>query len=113
MNKNEIISDFVWHDSGHHRYGGVTVRLPTADFDLTVEFPGGQSMQLQFRIEAPSFDVCLPENLGVINWQGIDMEPALADDRFKDGHVRLAQQLVVGVNPSYYPEIVYEEIGDS
>jgi len=69
--------------------------------DIDIILPNGQVIQLQYRLEAPSIDVCLPEPTSVTNWIGDDMEPApLAGQP----HVHLAQQLVIDINPEFVDE---------
>ncbi len=75
------------------------IELDNQETDIDVVLPGGQLIQLQFRTLSPSIDICLPEECGVTNWQGDDMEPAEAVGD-KD-YVRFAKQLVVDLNPAW------------
>lgn len=76
-----------------------SIELDNQDTDIDVVLPGGQLIQFQFRTLSPSIDVCLPVECGVTNWQGDDMEAAQAVG--KEGHVRLAKQLVIDLNPAW------------
>jgi len=75
------------------------IELGHKETDIDLILPRGQLVQLQYRLESPSIDVCLPTECGVVNWQGDDMEPADVVD--KQGHIRNAKQLVIDLNPEW------------
>lgn len=80
-----------------------SINLPADDnADIRLVFPNGQVMELQYRLEAPSIDVCLPEELAVTAWQGDDMEPARS--AFDAEHIRFAKQLVLDFPPQWLDE---------
>ena len=81
----------------------IKVNLPQdQETDVVLVLPNGQEITLQYRLEQPSIDVCLPEDLYVTNWQGDDMEPAPAiDDDPERSHERLAKQLCIGLRPTH------------
>lgn len=76
-----------------------TIQLGQKEADITLVLPNGQEIELQYRLECPSIDVCLPEATSVTNWIGEDMEPAPAHDGQE--HVRKAIQLVIDINPEF------------
>jgi hypothetical protein len=98
------------------KYEAMKIQLDNFDNDVDLVLPNGEVISLQFRCEAPTLDIVLPEDLAVTNWEGDDMSPALpfhpkndtgavinADDfNFnEDGHIRVAKQLCIGLNPEY------------
>jgi len=76
-----------------------TIELGHKETDIDLKLPGGQVIQLQYRLEAPSIDVCLPNECDVTNWQGDDMEPARQS--LDGSHVRQAKQLVIDLDPEW------------
>ena len=92
------VIDTTCKKSGKYEYGETLLQLPDHDFDINLRLPNGQLVALQWRIESPSMDVVLPENLSVVNWIGDDMEPA---PKVKDcpAHIRQAKQLVIEFAP--------------
>jgi hypothetical protein len=85
-------------------FSNIEVDVPQYDCDITLKFPSGKVIVIQARpsnAEADyngSLDFILPENMGVTNWIGDDMEPApMVDDGVVSGadHYRLAKQLVI------------------
>ena len=77
------------------------INLPSDhECDISLIFPNDKVMQLQYRLESPSIDVVLPDNLSVITWKGDDMEPSESDP-FYDGYVRIAKQLVIDFDPAW------------
>lgn len=83
-----------------YKFSEGTVQLPAHDTDINVKLPSGKLIQLQFRVESPSIDVCLPYECGVTNWIGEDMTPAPpAGVGKKQAHMRLCNQLVIDLNP--------------
>jgi len=82
-----------------YRHGTVAIQLAAHDADIDVILPNGQKFVLQWRVEAPSLDVCLPFNTTVCNWKGIDMKSAPPAIRGKNSkgtaHIREAGQLVI------------------
>ncbi len=80
-----------------------TINLPADEStDIRLVFPNGQVIELQYRLEAPSIDVCMPEELMVTAWQGDHMEPARS--AFDAEHVRFAKQLVLDFPPHWLDE---------
>ena len=75
------------------------IELGPGEMNVDLILPRGQLIQLQYRLESPSIDVCLPTECGVVNWKGDDMEPADVVD--KKGHIRNAKQLVIDLNPKW------------
>jgi hypothetical protein len=82
-----------------------TLQLPRHECDVDLVLPNGQVISLQYRLEGPSLDVVLPEDTYVTNWQGDDMDPAFPAKEFPDGHVRIAKQLVIDIDPEWVEEI--------
>lgn len=80
-----------------------TINLPQdQETDVILVLPNGEKIALQYRLEMPSIDVCLPENLYVTNWKGDDMEPApTLDDNPERTHERFAKQLCIGLRPTH------------
>ena len=86
----------------HHE---VDVNVTARDTDVIVRLPNGDQLVLQFRVDGPSVDICLPDNMEVINLQGDGMEPAEAVKGKGGGsHVRKAKQLCIPLAPS----VLYE-----
>ncbi len=77
------------------------IELGHEETDIDIVLPQGQVIQLQYRLEAPSLDVCLPEATSVTNWIGDDMKPAPLNGRERNSHVHKAQQLVIDINPEF------------
>ena len=77
------------------------IELDREETDIDIVLPGGQIIQLQYRLEAPSLDICLPEPTSVCNWIGDDMDPAPLSGRRTKPHVHQAQQLVIDINPEF------------
>lgn len=88
-------------ESGY-RYSEIEVAVPPHDADITLCFPNGKKVGLQWRVENGSLDVCLPEESMLVTcWQGYDMDSAPAHPSFSDGHVRRCGQLVIDLGPGY------------
>jgi len=75
------------------------IQLGPGEMNVDLILPRGQLIQLQYRLESPSIDVCLPTECGVTNWEGDDMKPAKVVGKLK--HVRNAKQLVIDLNPAW------------
>lgn len=75
------------------------IEVDKRDTDIDIVLPGGQVVQLQFRVMSPSIDVCLPEECSVTNWEGDDMKPASPVGG--KAHVLLAKQLAINLNPTW------------
>lgn len=84
-------------------YSDVRVQLAPNDTDVIVKFPNGKEVNLQFRVEGPSIDINLPENLYVYNWLGSDMKPAKKAPK-SGQEVRMADQLCIPLMPDYLDE---------
>ena len=81
-------SSYIHHD--------VDVSVTARDTDVTVRLPNGDQFVLQFRVDGPSLDICLPENMEVINLQGDGTRPAESVEGKSGGsHVRKAKQLCI------------------
>lgn len=76
------------------------IELGYEETDIDLVLPGGQLIQLQYRLCSPSLEVCLPEPTSVTNW-GDDMEPSPPAGRGNEEHVRLASQVVIDLNPEW------------
>lgn len=76
------------------------VNLPhDHECDIKLVFPNGTIATVQYRLEAPSIDLCFAKELSVSNWQGDDMEPA---DAFEPHlHIRMAKQLAIIFDPNW------------
>lgn len=70
----------------------MTVEVPDHDTDIMVKLPNGLYMELQWRPEGQSVDVCMDEHTTVMNWAD-DMKPAPAVKGTKDCY--RAVQLVI------------------
>jgi len=76
--------------------------LHMKDTDITLCFPSGKKVILQWRIETGSMDVCLPDKeVTVVTWKSFDMEPSVAHKDYSDGHVRHCGQLVLELGETY------------
>lgn len=75
------------------------IELGDKETDIDVVLPCGKIIQLQYRLESPSIDICLPTECGVTNWIGDDMDPAPPVKT--KSHIRLAKQLVIDLNPEW------------
>lgn len=75
------------------------IELDSQETDIDIVFPGGQVMQIQYRLMSPSIDICLPTECRVTNWEGDDMQPA--NEVCRAPHVRLAKQIVIDLNPKW------------
>ena len=74
-----------------------TYHLPPEDTDISLVLPNGQIIELQWRVESPCLDVCLPEATHPVTcWEGGDLEPAKTDPRHPQmDHVRCCGQLAI------------------
>jgi len=119
MHENEIVQvtkvETRNQHGSHYRSSSVEIKMPHHDTDVALVMPNGKTIECQYRVEGPTLDICLPENLPVTNWQGEDMEPAPPvvpahdadyDDR---SHERKAQQLCIGLPPVYVDEVLQEK----
>ena len=97
-------------DNSKYVSSDLAVQLPKHDTDITVTFPGGQSVTLQWRVEGPSLDICLEQDETVICWKGDAMEPAPVDPHHRTSvqgpsgkaqHVRKAAQLCLPLPADY------------
>lgn len=76
------------------------VDIPEHDCDLELRLSSGKMVVVQFRPSNAdrnyngSLDIILPENTCVTNWEGDDMQPALAAGPGRL-HERIAKQLVL------------------
>lgn len=76
-----------------------TLTLPGHDADLNIVFPGGQKAILQWRVEAPSLDICFDQPVDVYS-DAEDMRPApTAADR--PNHHTGVVQLVIPLRPEF------------
>lgn len=74
--------------------------------DIRLRFPSGKEIVLQYRLEAPSIDVCMPDNedTSVVCWEGCDMKPA--PQLGSHEHVRKCGQIVIDINPEWVDEVI-------
>ena len=80
------------------------IELNNQETDIDVVLPGGKLIQLQYRLEGPSIDICLPAECVVTNWEGDDMKPAQTATwgcPRPSPHVLSAKQLVIDLNPDW------------
>ena len=77
------------------------IELGRKETDIDIVLPNGQVIKLQYRLESPSIDVCLPTECRVTNWKGDDMEPAGPSQGGHKYHVRDAKQLVIDFPPKW------------
>ena len=75
------------------------IQLGHEETDVDVVLPNGEIIQLQYRLETPSIDVCLPTECTVTNWEGDDMEAA--PTCHDTSHVHYAKQLVIDLDPNW------------
>lgn len=80
-------------------YDEAKIHLSDNEIDIVLVFPNGKEMAIQFRLEGPTIDICLPAAVDVDNWIGDDMQPA--PQIRNHAHVRLASQLCLGIDPSW------------
>lgn len=87
--------------NGHYKFSSMEIQLPNHESDITLILPNGKEVALQYRMEGPTMDICLPEELAVTNWEGDDMSPAPPLTDSVDGkdrsHERLAKQICIGL----------------
>ena len=113
MAKMNITRNSVKHTGRHTLYGEVDIELGDHDADIALVLPNGDKVTLQYRVEAPSIDVCLDTAASVTCWQGDDMDPApkmtahpdnpfakKLEALYAQGHIRYAKQLVIDLDPS-------------
>jgi len=81
-----------------YRFGTVEVTLPHHECDVNLRLPHGEVIALQYRLESPSIDVVMPDNVAVTNWEGDDMQPAKS---IKRAHIRKAKQIVLDLFPEW------------
>jgi hypothetical protein len=79
-----------------YNYSEAELEMPAHDTDVALIMPNGHRIIVQFRVESPSIDICLPENLPVSNWEGLDMKPAPKAFSGAD-HIRKVDQLCIGL----------------
>ena len=110
--KHELVKRAKTKRTGCYKYSVVEINVPPHDTDVELILRNGKVVSLQWRVETPSLDVCLPEEEHLVTcWRGNDMEPAPAfkwarhskaeQKHFKDGHVRRCGQLVIDFSPNY------------
>lgn len=75
------------------------IELGHEETNIDVVLPCGKIIQLQYRLESPSIDICLPVECGVTNWAGDDMQPSMPVGKLS--HVMWAKQLVIDLNPEW------------
>lgn len=86
--------------SGDRRHGTVRVELPQDhEADVILVMPGGQEITLQYRLESPSIDICLPQPLLVTNWKDGDLTPAQTDK--KHPNMLKVQQTCIDLPPDW------------
>lgn len=83
-----------------------TIELGHEETDINVVLPSGALIQLQYRLECPSIDICLPEPTSVTNWIGDDMKPAPLAGRKRNSHIHKSSQLVIDLNPEFVDKLL-------
>lgn len=84
--------------NGVHTYDEAKIHLSNNETDIILVFPNGKEIEIQFRLDGPTIDICLPVAVSVDNWIGDDMKPA-PTIKNHGSHVRLANQLCLGLDP--------------
>lgn len=95
-----------------HPLDVVKIELPQHDADLVLVLPNHEKIELQFRAEYPSLDVCLPSEMVVTGWLGEGMLPAPIYAKLNKGgrpHIRLATQLCVSLSPDSFRDTADQE----
>lgn len=99
---NRALDTYVLGEDERYPHEKHWWNIHMVDTDITLCFPSGKKVTLQWRVETGSMDVCLPdEEVNVITWKGFDMEPSVAHKDYSDGHVRHCGQLVLELGESY------------
>jgi hypothetical protein len=109
-----VVKDLTFTEASR-THSEIEVKLVNHDTDVTLVLPNGKRVILQWRMEAVSLDICLPEPEMIVTcWEGDDMKsakpympPNMADpalNYFSDGHVRKCGQLVIHFGPKYLNE---------
>lgn len=92
------MTELVTHESTNmidqYAISDVAIAIPANDTDIDLQLPDGSSILIQFRPESNTVDVCLPQNMRVINWIGNQMKPA---PKIGLGHVRNCGQLCIAL----------------
>jgi hypothetical protein len=77
-----------------YRFTEHKVALPRHDADVTLTLPNKDEILLQWRVDGPTLDVCLPKPDHVVNcWYGHDLAPSPPVQGF--AHVRQCGQLCI------------------
>ncbi len=94
--KTSAITDVM----GDRKFGTVTVELPqTYEANVILVFPSGQQITLQYRLESPSIDICMPEPLPIENWCDENLTPAIPDRTHL--HLTTIQQACIDIPPEW------------
>lgn len=84
-----------------YKYNEVELQLPKNDSDIKLKFPNGEILEIQWRVEFGTMDLCLPEeNHAVTCWEGFDMKNAKPINK-KDKHILSCGQLVIDFGEDY------------
>ena len=87
-----------------------TIELPKdQETDIVLVFPNKQQIVLQYRLESPSVDICLPQNLRITNWCDDNLTPAaptqlffLKNDRHRNQyHILDIRQACIDIPPNW------------
>ena len=94
-----LIKSIYTSTNDNYAISEVAINVPDHDTDVILNFPNGEKVTLQWRVESESLDVCLPRNKHAVTcWEGSQMKPAKADKKFDEGHVRKCGQLVIDLS---------------
>lgn len=81
-----------------------TLTMPDMDADLTVKLPSGAVVELQWRVDGPSLDVCFDQGVVCYN-QALDMEPAPVEDpKRPERHSNVHQLTLMAKGWRFLPE---------
>lgn len=76
-----------------------TIKLPDNDHDIFIELPNGEIVELQWRVESTSMDICFSENRPTTIWnEGLKPAKSLGNSTFS------VNQMVIG-----FPEEVLDK----
>lgn len=97
--KTSAVTDVM----GDRKFGTVTVELPqTYEADVILVFPSGQQITLQYRLESPSIDICMPKPLPIESWCDGNLTPTVPDQ--KHPHLTTIQQACIDIPPDWVDE---------
>lgn len=89
-------------EQDRYRSGEIVVQVPDCDFDIICVMPNGQNLELQFRVEGCSLDVCLPSKAVVNCWKDDHLTPA--KPHVKQPNCLHVKQTCFCLNPKMFEE---------